>query len=152
MLLETLNVLALIIACMKFVFLMVWNVKTVILCCVCLIEHCQCNSFINMNLIHSFTNYIRLSFSTCSERHPLILRRSVMQTVYVCSHWYRPCFVVPVGCIVFVQFYFDLLVREYLFCLFSNACQWLHTYTIYIIDLLRMSGWRSKHVEELYFI
>jgi hypothetical protein len=30
-------------------------------------------------------------------------------------------FVVPDGCIVFVQFYFDLLVLEYLFCLFSNA-------------------------------
>jgi hypothetical protein len=30
--------------------------------------------------------------------------------------------------------------------------QWLHTYTIYIIDLLKMSGRRSKHVEELNFM
>jgi hypothetical protein len=30
--------------------------------------------------------------------------------------------------------------------------QWLHTYTIYIIDLLRMSGWLSKHVEKLNFM
>jgi len=31
------------------------------------------------------------------------------------------CFVEPDGRIVFVQFYFDLLVMEYLFCLFCNA-------------------------------
>jgi len=31
------------------------------------------------------------------------------------------CFVEPGGRIVFVQFYFDLLVMEYLFCLFYNA-------------------------------
>jgi hypothetical protein len=30
-------------------------------------------------------------------------------------------FVVPDGRVVFVQFYFDLLVLEYLFCLFSNV-------------------------------
>jgi hypothetical protein len=29
--------------------------------------------------------------------------------------------------------------------------QWLHTYTIYIVNLLRMSGRRSKHLEELNF-
>jgi hypothetical protein len=29
--------------------------------------------------------------------------------------------------------------------------QWLHTYTIYVTDLLMMSGWRSKHVEALNF-
>jgi hypothetical protein len=30
--------------------------------------------------------------------------------------------------------------------------QWLHTYTICIIDLLKMSGWRSKHLEVLNFM
>ena len=46
-------------------------------------------SFINTNLIHnSYINYIKLSSSTCFEHHPLILRRSVMLIVHVCSLWY----------------------------------------------------------------
>ena len=52
-----------------------------------------------------------------------------MLIVHVCSHWYShslqvvnpACFVEPDGRIVFVQFYFDLLVMEYLFGLFCNA-------------------------------
>ena len=47
------------------------------------------NSFIDTNLIHnSYINYIKLSFSTCFERHPLIFRRSMMLNVHVCSLWY----------------------------------------------------------------
>ena len=62
-------------------------------------------SFIDTNLIHNFfyINYIKLSSSTCFERHPLIFRRSMMLIVHVCS-------------------------------------------------LLKMSGWHSKHVEELNFM
>ena len=33
-------------------------------------------------------NYIKLSSSTCFERHPLIFRRSMMLIVHVCSLWY----------------------------------------------------------------
>jgi len=44
-----------------------------------------------------------------------------MLIVHVCSLWYSACFVEPDGRNVFVQFYFDLLVMEYLFCLFCNA-------------------------------
>jgi len=41
------------------------------------------NSFIDTNLIHNFfyINYIKLSSSTCFERHPLIFRRSMMLIV-----------------------------------------------------------------------
>ena len=46
-------------------------------------------SFIDTNLIHTFyINYIKLSSSTCFERHPPILRRSMMLIVHVCSLWY----------------------------------------------------------------
>ena len=51
--------------------------------------------------------------------------------IHVCSLWYShslqvavhnpACLVEPDGHIGFVQFYFDLLVMEYLFCLFFNA-------------------------------
>ena len=49
--------------------------------------HC---SFIDTNLIHNFfyINYIKLSSSTCFERHPLIFRRSMMLIVHVWSLWY----------------------------------------------------------------
>ena len=47
------------------------------------------NSFIDTNLIHNFyINYIKLSSSTCFERHPLLFRRSMMLIVHVCSLWY----------------------------------------------------------------
>ena len=48
------------------------------------------NSFIDTNLIHNFfyINYIKLSSSTCFERHPFIFRRSMMLIVHVCSLWY----------------------------------------------------------------
>jgi len=47
-------------------------------------------SFIDTNLIHNFfnINYIKLSSSTCFERHPLIFRRSLMLIVHVCGLWY----------------------------------------------------------------
>jgi len=35
-----------------------------------------------------YINYMKLSSFTCFERHPLILRRSIMLTVHVCSLWY----------------------------------------------------------------
>ena len=74
------------------------------------------NSFISSNLIHnSYINYIKLNASTCFERHPLILRRSMSLLIHVCS-------------------------------------QRLHTCIINDIALLRMSGWRSKHVEAFNFI
>jgi hypothetical protein len=101
--------------------------------------------------------------------------------------WPSAGFVVPDGRFVFVQFYFNLLVLEYLFCFFSNANIdiWLAVHhsitflffnyyqldtqiscsftqrslaesddnrgcicTICVVDLLMMSGFRSKHVEE----
>jgi hypothetical protein len=62
-------------------------------------EHTTRNSFINTNLIHNFyINYIKLSTSTCFERHPLIFRRSVMLIVHVCSHWYSHSLQVAVLC------------------------------------------------------
>ena len=46
------------------------------------------NSFISTNLMHnSYINYIKLNASTCFERHPPILRRSVSLIVHVCSLW-----------------------------------------------------------------
>ena len=46
-------------------------------------------SLIDTNLVHNFyINYIKLSSSTCFERHPLIFRRSMMLIVHVCSLWY----------------------------------------------------------------
>ena len=66
-----------------------------------------------------YINYIELSSSTYFERHPLIFRRSMMLIVHVCRMYTE---------------------WEY---------QRLHTCTINIIDLLKMSGWRSKYVEEL---
>ena len=52
-------------------------------------KHVVDNSFIDTNLIHNFyINYIKLSSSTCFERHPLIFRRSMMFIVHVCSLWY----------------------------------------------------------------
>jgi len=45
----------------------------------------------------------------------------------LCDHMVRrymfhsTCFIVPDGCIVLVQFCFDVLVFVYLFCLFNNA-------------------------------
>jgi len=35
-----------------------------------------------------YINYIKLSSSTCFERHPLIFRGSMMLIVHVCSLWY----------------------------------------------------------------
>jgi len=47
------------------------------------------SSFIDTNLIHnSYINYIKLNASTCFERHPLILRRSMSLIARVCSLWY----------------------------------------------------------------
>ena len=52
-------------------------------------KHVKRNSFIDTNLIHNFyINYIKLSSSTCFERHPLIFSRSMMLIVHVCSLWY----------------------------------------------------------------
>jgi len=41
--------------------------------------------------------------------------------MYAASGVNPACFVEPDGRNVFVQFYFHLLVMEYLFCLFCNA-------------------------------
>ena len=54
-------------------------------------------------------NYIQLSSSTCFERHSLILRRSVVLIVHVCSLWYSHsvkvnyCFIVLGICYNFVK-------------------------------------------------
>ena len=68
------------------------------------------DSFIDTNLIHNFyINYIKLSSSTCFERHPLIFRRSIMLIVHVCSLWYyhsvkvNYCFIVLEICYHFVK-------------------------------------------------
>ena len=45
-----------------------------------------------------YINYIKLSSSTCFERHPLIFRRSVTLTVHVCSLWYSHSLQVAVLC------------------------------------------------------
>ena len=42
--------------------------------------------------------YIKLSSSTCFERHPLIFRRSMMLIVHVCSLWYSHSLQVAVLC------------------------------------------------------
>ena len=57
------------------------------------------SSFIDTKLIKNFyINYIKLSSSTCFERHPLIFRRSMMLTVHVCSLWYSHSLQVAVLC------------------------------------------------------
>ena len=56
-----------------------------------------------------YINYIKLSSSTCFERHPLIFRRSMMLIVHVCSLWYsyslkvNYCFIVLGICYHFVK-------------------------------------------------
>ena len=57
------------------------------------------NSFIDTNLNTIFyINYIKLSSSTCFERHPLIFRRSMMLIVHVRSLWYSHFLQVAVLC------------------------------------------------------
>ena len=113
------------------------------------------NSFIDTNLIHNFLYKLHkikfLYMFRASSAHLQGVNDvncTCMQPL-VFSFCNPACFVEPDGRILFVQFYFDLLVMEYLFCLFYQR---LHTCTINIIDLLKMSGWRSKHVEELNFM
>ena len=51
------------------------------------------------NLIHnSYIHYIRLNASTCFERHPPILRRSMSLIVHVCNLWYSHSLQVAVLC------------------------------------------------------
>ena len=45
-----------------------------------------------------YINYLKLSSSTCFERHPLIFRRSTMLIVHVCSLWYSHSLQVAVLC------------------------------------------------------
>jgi hypothetical protein len=73
-------------------------------------------------------NYINLSSSTCFERHPLIFRRSMMLTVHVCSLWYPHSRQVADGHLQRMATY-----RE-------GGYQRLHTCTVDITDLLKMSG------------
>ena len=60
---------------------------------------CPVHSFISSNLIHtSYINYIKLNSSTCFERHPPILRRSMSLIVPVRSLWYSHSLQVAVLC------------------------------------------------------
>jgi hypothetical protein len=73
--------------------------------------------FIYLHIIHL------LKSSTCFDHYPAHL-----QEVYVVIVYIQPVvsslfsgFIIPDGCIVFIQFYFDLFVLVYLSCLFSIA-------------------------------
>jgi len=104
------------------------------------------NSFISSNLIHnSYINYIKLNACTCFERHPIILRRSVSLIIHVCSLWYSHSLQVAVLCACYGETHKTATCREWEY--------WrLHTCIINDIDLLRMSGWCSKHVEAFNFM
>ena len=94
------------------------------------------------NFLFLHTNYIKLNFSTCFERNPLIFRRSTTQIV----HMQPPVSSLSVS---------DRLVQPLKKTRRSLAesddtrgCIW----TICVVDLLMMIGLRSKHVEEFNLI
>ena len=97
-----------------------------------LTEHKMCDSFIDTNLIHYFLYKLHkikfLYMFRASSAHLQEVNnvncKCMQPLVFSFSAGGRfdpACFVEPDGRIVFVQFYFDLLVMEYLFCLFCNA-------------------------------
>jgi len=106
-----------------------------------------CNFFLLLptwytNFLFIHTNYIKLNFSTCFERNPLIFRRSTTQIV----HMQPPVSSLSVS---------DRLVQPLKKTRRSLAesddtrgCIW----TICVVDLLMMIGLRSKHVEEFNLI
>jgi hypothetical protein len=97
----------------------------------------NCNSFFNTNLIHNFYNLHKIKFLyifRASSAYP----QEVSDVNYVCMQPLVSHFSAG-GCLaqslkeVFLQrLHKTATCRE-------RRYQWLHTYTIYIIDLLRMS-------------
>jgi len=97
------------------------------------------------NFLLIYTNYIKLNSSTCFERNPLIIRRSTTQIVrmqpLVLSLSATDCLVQPLrkDCSPSSCTRQSLAESDD-----TRGC----IRTICIVDLLMMSGLRSKHVEE----
>ena len=103
------------------------------------------------NFLFLHTNYIKLNFSTCFERNPLIIRRWTSQIVHmrplVSSLSASDRLVQPLR--KKVQFFLSGCTRRSLAeSDDTRGC----ICTICIVHLLMMSGLRSKHVEEPNFM
>ena len=86
-----------------------------------------------------YINYIKLSSSTCFERHPLIFRRSMMLIVHVCSLWYSHSLQVASCWLFLYDLYYDARIHEH------KNCRQPQTYVkpeaaITVFELLMMSG------------
>jgi len=90
------------------------------------------------NVLFIHTNYIKLNSSTCFERNPLIISRSTTQIVHI-----QP--------LVSSLSASDRLVLPQRSLAESDDARGCIC-TICVVDLLMMSGLRSKHVEEFTFM
>ena len=99
------------------------------------------------NFLFIHTNYIKLNSSTCFERNPLIIRRSKTQIVHmqplVSSFSASDRLVQPLR----KDFLSGCTRRSLAESDDTRGC----ICTICVVDLLMMSGLRSKHVEEFNF-
>ena len=109
------------------------------------------NFFIITNLIHKFLVHShklhKLNSSTCFERNPLIIRRSTTQTVHM-----QPLVSSLSASDGLVQslrksFLSDCTRRSLAESDDTRGC----ICTVCVVDLLMMSGLRSKHVEAFNF-
>ena len=89
------------------------------------------------NFLFIHTNYIKLNSSTCFERNPLIIRRSTTQIIHM-------------QLLVSSLSASDRLVQPLSLVLSDDTRGCICT--ICVVDLLMMSGLRSKHVEEFNFM
>jgi len=100
------------------------------------------------NFLFIHTNYIRLNSSTCFERIPPIIRRSTTQIVHmwplVSSLSAGDCLVQPLRQDWLVEFLSGCTRQPYADSDDTRG----YICTIRVVDLLMMSGLRSKHVEE----
>ena len=107
--------------------------------------YCQLD---NTNFLFIHTNYIKLNSSTCFERNPPIIRRSTTQIVHM-----QPL----VSSLSTGDRLLQPLRKSFLSgCTRRSLADSDDTRgsicTICVVDLLMMSGLRSKHVEEFNFM
>ena len=70
-----------------------------------------------------YINYIKLSSSTCFERHPLIFRRPMMLIVHVCSVWYSHSVKVNY-CFIVLLYYCTIVLPNFTYKLKARWSLW----------------------------
>jgi hypothetical protein len=95
------------------------------------------------NFLFIYTNYIKLNSSTCFERNPLIIRRSTTQNIHM-----QPLVLPLSASDRLVQPLSAYTRRSLADSDDTRGC----ICTFCVVDLLMMSGLRSKHVEEFNFM